>query len=233
MAEAFIKLYNKMLKWGWYDDTNTFRLFMHCLLKANWCPCEWHGIQLDAGQFVTSLPNLSKETHLSVSQVRTSLSHLTLTGELADKSHGKYRVITVVKWNEYQGNDRLIADKSQIDSSLIASTKDIKNKDIKTINNNIYKNNRGFTPPSVDQVKEYCLERNNNVDPEAFVSFYESKGWMVGKNKMKDWKAAVRTWEKSSNKSSGTDKSKSKKPQFDSFPQREYDFDELMKIVTD
>ena len=53
-----------------------------------------------------------------------------------------------------------------------------------------------FTPPSVEEVKQYCNERKNSVDPESFVDFYSSKGWMVGKNKMKDWKAAVRTWEK-------------------------------------
>ena len=55
-----------------------------------------------------------------------------------------------------------------------------------------------FRPPSVDDVAEYCRERNNNVDPERFVNFYEMKGWMVGKNRMKDWKAAVRTWERDS-----------------------------------
>ena len=52
-----------------------------------------------------------------------------------------------------------------------------------------------FTPPSLEEVKQYCKERNNSVDPESFVDFYSSKGWMIGKNKMKDWKAAVRTWE--------------------------------------
>lgn len=52
-----------------------------------------------------------------------------------------------------------------------------------------------FTPPSVEEVRSYCQERHNHVDPQRFVNFYESKGWMVGKNKMKDWKAAVRTWE--------------------------------------
>jgi len=53
-----------------------------------------------------------------------------------------------------------------------------------------------FAPPSLDEVMEYCLTRNNQVDPQTFIDFYESKGWMIGKNKMKDWKAAVRTWEK-------------------------------------
>ena len=54
-----------------------------------------------------------------------------------------------------------------------------------------------FMPPTVDEVAAYCQERGNGLDPEAFVDFYASKGWMVGKNPMKDWKAAVRTWERS------------------------------------
>ena len=52
-----------------------------------------------------------------------------------------------------------------------------------------------FTPPTVDEVRAYCQDRQNGVDPQRFVDYYSSNGWMVGKNKMKDWKAAVRTWE--------------------------------------
>ena len=85
-------------------------------------------------------------------------------------------------------------------------------------------NNRRFTPPTVEEVKAYCLERKNTVDPESFVSFYESKGWMIGKNKMKDWKAAVRTWEQKEK-----EKPVTKKGKFDNFNQRKYDYDELMK----
>lgn len=53
-----------------------------------------------------------------------------------------------------------------------------------------------FIPPTIQAVEDYCFERQNGVDAERFVDFYEAKGWMVGKNKMKDWKAAVRTWER-------------------------------------
>lgn len=52
-----------------------------------------------------------------------------------------------------------------------------------------------FTPPSVAEVAAYCRDRGNRISAEAFVAFYESNGWMVGKNRMKDWKAAIRTWE--------------------------------------
>jgi len=53
-----------------------------------------------------------------------------------------------------------------------------------------------FSEPSSEEVRDYCIERANRVDPERFVDFYAAKGWMVGKNKMKDWRAAVRNWEK-------------------------------------
>jgi uncharacterized protein YdaU (DUF1376 family) len=53
-----------------------------------------------------------------------------------------------------------------------------------------------FIIPSVDEIRKYCIERKNNIDPQLFVDKYTGNGWMVGNNKMKDWKAVVRTWEK-------------------------------------
>lgn len=55
-----------------------------------------------------------------------------------------------------------------------------------------------FTPPTLEEVRSYCIERNNNVDAQRFVDYYTSNGWQVGKNRMKDWRAAVRTWERNS-----------------------------------
>ena len=53
-----------------------------------------------------------------------------------------------------------------------------------------------FTPPTLEEVKAYCLESGHRIDAERFIDYYESNGWMVGRNKMKDWKAAVRNWAK-------------------------------------
>ena len=71
------------------------------------------------------------------------------------------------------------------------------NTNINITNNNITYSNKGrFKKPNKIEVKVYCVERKNNIDAEAFYDFYESKNWYIGKNKMKDWKAAVRTWER-------------------------------------
>ena len=64
-----------------------------------------------------------------------------------------------------------------------------------------------FTPPTLEEVRAYCAERGSNVDPERFIDFYSSKGWMVGKNKMKDWKAAIRGWESRSGQAAQQQKS--------------------------
>lgn len=75
--------------------------------------------------------------------------------------------------------------------------------DIEQEKEKIYKKESRFTPPTLEDVKSYCLERKNKVDAEKWFDFYQSKGWMVGKNKMKDWKAAIRTWEKESAMTNG------------------------------
>lgn len=70
-------------------------------------------------------------------------------------------------------------------------------EDININNNSLYKRESSrFQKPSIDEIRQYCISRNNSVDPEQFYNFYESKGWTIGKSPMKDWRAAVRTWEK-------------------------------------
>ena len=68
-------------------------------------------------------------------------------------------------------------------------------KDIKKESKNNTNTGNVFVKPSLSEVEVYCQERGNCIDPQAFLDHYDSNGWMVGKNKMKDWKAAVRTWE--------------------------------------
>jgi hypothetical protein len=72
---------------------------------------------------------------------------------------------------------------------------EIDNIDINTLS---IKRRSGFKKPSLEEIRSYCISRGNKVDPEQFYDFYESNGWMVGKSHMKNWMAAVRTWEKRS-----------------------------------
>lgn len=80
-------------------------------------------------------------------------------------------------------------------------------KENKRKKENIKEKATRFSPPTTEEVKAYCQERKNNIIPEKFIDHYTSNGWMVGKNKMKDWKASVRTWERNEQKG-GSDESK-------------------------
>lgn len=88
----------------------------------------------------------------------------------------------------------------------------------------VINNSTKFVPPTPEQVRAYSTEKGYNIDAERFVDFYASKGWMVGKNKMKDWKAAVRNWAKSQRQEVTT---KGNGNKFNNFSQRQYDYDKL------
>lgn len=87
------------------------------------------------------------------------------------------------------------------DSSNTSRTEPNKEKKGKEIlkENGLKEKRTMFAPPTLEEIEHYCRERKNQVDTSRFFDFYEAKGWMVGKNKMKDWKAAVRTWEREDN----------------------------------
>jgi hypothetical protein len=148
---------------------------------------------------VVSYEILSKELGLSVREIRTSLNHLKSTSEVTHQTTSQYSVITVSKYSDYQSvageatNDRQATDNNE-------RNKEEKNKRIKEYTgviggDNSPQHTSKFTPPILEEIQAYCKERKNDVDAQRFIDFYTAKGWMVGKNKMKDWKAAVRTWE--------------------------------------
>ena len=110
----------KLLDWEWYTDPNTFMLFVHCLLKANWRDSMFMGHLVRRGDFATSLGSLANATGLSIKQVRTALSHLRMSGELADRREGNYRVITVVHYDQYQDMGSFGAENGPCKGSLPA-----------------------------------------------------------------------------------------------------------------
>ena len=222
---GFIKLSHKLLDWEWYDNVNVKVLFIHCLLRANYKPGSWHGIHYEAGQFITSLSTLSKETGQTIRMVRDNLDKLILTGELTSTILSKGRLITVNNWSLYQTNDK-VSDKEM--TSTLTSNPTSNTATDKEYKNIRIKDNIRFVPPTVDEVRTYCQEKGymDRVNPNKFVDFYESKGWMVGKNKMKDWKAAVRNWA-----SKDKDFSAQKVNKFNNFEQRKYDFSDLERLA--
>lgn len=103
-------------------------------------------------------------------------------------------IVTVAKWEEYQkikdeGNAKETRKKHDLDTNNNGK-QELNNEDIESS-----PKRKRFVPPTIDEVSEYVKEKGYTVNAQTFVDYNESKGWMVGKSKMKDWKAAVRTWQ--------------------------------------
>ena len=192
---GFVLVHRSLLKWEWYSDANTMRLFIHLLVTVNYEPQKWQGIVIQRGQRVASFGSLAQELKLSVQNVRTAISHLKSTGEITHEPHSKYGLFTVVNYDLYQCTNIQNDTLPTVDQQSANNNGNKANKSNKAITNICDRKTR-FAPPSVEDVKAYCRERANAVDPQRFVDYYASNGWRVGKNAMKDWKAAVRTWEK-------------------------------------
>ena len=100
--EGYIKLYRQIMKWEWYDDANTFRLFIHLLLKANYEDAQWRGLIIKRGQLFTSIGHLSHELKISDKAVRIALDKLIKTKEVASKGASNGTMITICKYDSYQ-----------------------------------------------------------------------------------------------------------------------------------
>ena len=110
---TFIKLNRKILKWRWYQDSNTFRVFVHLLLTANVTDRDFEQVTVKRGQLVTSVAHLSRDLKISVKSVRTALEHLKSTNEVAIRTTSKYSIITINNYNEYQKVANIRANEGQ------------------------------------------------------------------------------------------------------------------------
>jgi len=133
------------------------------------------------GWFFNTEVNIEKDTTLTPYQQRKCLKTLKTNLVLETKRKG-IPAKQYFKINEQQ----VIKLLNNLSATNLTSIN--KNKEIKIIN-------KLFTIPNISEVESYCLERKNSIEAESFINFYDSKGWMVGKNKMKDWRACIRTWE--------------------------------------
>lgn len=192
---GYVKLHRSLLEWTWHDEPETLSVWIHLLLLASFKQTDWHGIPLQPGQVITSRDSLTKMTGLTDRKVRTALTRLKSTGSLTIKSTNRYTLISIVNFEFFQGQHDGSDQQSDQQSDKPATNERPYRKNVNK-ERSIEEPRKRFSPPSADEVEVYCWERGNTVDAQRFVDFYASKGWKVGSQPMRDWKAAVRTWEK-------------------------------------
>lgn len=223
MNDWWVKDYISTLEWGWFTDVPTAHFWEYVRLRANRFDQMFQDMKVERGSFITSVAKMSIESGLSEKQVRLAMSKLEKTGEITTKRTNKYTLITVVKYAYFQG-ECLCEDKQKdtqgntqwaeqaswqratIRENKREVTRENKREECPPIRNTTYyslsplegepKPKNRFIKPTLEEVESYCRERGKGVDPQRWYDFYTANGWMVGKNKMKDWKASVRYWER-------------------------------------
>lgn len=207
---GYIKLFRKLVKWRWYQDSVVKDLFLHCLIFASFRDFSWMDQKLKAGQFVTSYKNLAQDLGFSVQQIRTALKKLESTGEITSKSTNKYTVITVVNWVNYQSDEDYtntesnnpITNEQQTDNKQITNEQQHRknNKNIKNIKKS-KKRACARETPLLSHISDFIKENDLNVDAEKFFEYYSQRDWLTVKGEpIEDWQSLVRSWSKNEKK---------------------------------
>lgn len=184
---GWIKLHRSLLNWEWYDDANTFRLFIHLLLQANHKDKNYRGKLVKSGTLLTSRLLLSHQTGLTERQVRTSLNNLKTTNEINVFSSRKGTIIQVVKYNDYQIKDDKRPTKRPTNDQQTTSNKNVK-KEKNTIKNSY----KGFAHLTIS--KEEFDKLNQEYSKQQIEDIFERIENFAGNKKYKSLYLTAKNW---------------------------------------
>lgn len=212
---GWISLHRKILdSWVWEDKPFSYgQAWTDMILTANYednnILFEGKIITIPRGAFHTSILKLADRYGWNRKKTTKFLDLLETQKMVTTERTTHGTTVTIVNYDKFQVLGATIGTAKDATQGTTKEQPRDTNNNInnynKIINNNMSaepdksgpKNIiKKFISPSVEEVQQYCKERNNVVNAQSFIDFYESKGWMIGKNRMKDWKAAVRTWER-------------------------------------
>ena len=204
-TKGHIVLKRSVKEKGWYYNANTLAVMIHLLVDAQFKDDD----HLKRGQILIKKEELAKDCNLTYDAIRTAFKSLGASGEVRTERCGRMTLVTICNYDSYQDasqdNPNIVPDSSQDNPNEIPITsqtileqgiKETGNKENKKKLSNDSKEKR-FVPPSVEEVQEYADSIGFNLDAGYFVDFYAANGWkQKGGQKLSDWKAAVRNWQR-------------------------------------
>lgn len=217
MKNGYIKLHRKLLDCSVFQNEKLLKVWIWCLLKASH---EEHEliigntiVKVKEGQFIYGKNRAFEETKIPVATFWRYMNLLQDLNMITLEATNKWTLATITNWSAYQltevepkwnANETEKSLKFQQPPEVSEPQAERKwnaNGTIQEYNNNNNKRpkkskaERNVIPPSLEMVTDYCIKRKNRINPQYFIDYYETRDWCVGKNKMKDWQAAIRTWE--------------------------------------
>ena len=221
MDDGFITLHRSVQKHWIWQEPEALKFWMALLLEANWQEKKtmFNGslLTVKRGELVFGRIKYSRELNISEKKIRRYIALLEQENMITkgQQKSNKFSLISITNYESFQKRASKGPAKGQQNGSERASQEPVMTGDAscsgpakgqqetqkgatskQETNKTIGGKLKRFIPPEISEVQEYCLERKNNIDAETFIDFYSATNWMRGKNKVKDWKACVRTWEK-------------------------------------
>lgn len=180
--EGFIYLHRSLLDWEWKDDAITLKVFIWCLLKANFTDKYWQGHLIKRGSFVTSLSNFSIELNISKMQLRTCIKKLKKSKCITSNATNKNTIITICNYDTYQNNKMTEQQaKERTDNKQITNKQQTNNKQITTTNNDNKVNNENNENKSSES-------KPKNKYKDAYKEFEDVNYFL---SSFEDWEVAV------------------------------------------
>jgi len=204
MNRGYIKLWRRIIDTRIFKNPTLLQIWIYCLVRSSHKE-EWISIKtgkgetqvhLLPGQFIWGSKRAGVKTRQKWRSAYNRLKKLESIGNLTTQNMTHFTLVTVNQWELYQmekqKNGKPVVNQWQTTGKPMVTYKNDKND----------KNDKNI-PPALQQVKDYISEKKYNIDAEKWYNHYTAVGWKIGKNKMKDWKAAVRTWIKEKPKQDG------------------------------
>ena len=171
-----------------WQEPEALKLWLYLLMAASLTDkaTAFNGqmLNIKRGQLVFGLNAASARLNISIRRLRKYLNWFESDDMIDKQITNKFSIISITNYSQYQDTGKQASSKSQATAKQTSTTIQVTS------------NNKQSIPPTVDEVRAYCDSRSNGIDPEMFIAFYEARGWKIGKDRMKSWKACVVTWEK-------------------------------------
>jgi len=171
-----------------WQEPEALKLWLYLLMAASLTDkaTAFNGqmLNIKRGQLVFGLNAASARLNISIRRLRKYLNWFEADDMIDKQVTNKFSIISITNYAQYQDSGKQPSSKSQATATQTTTTIQVTSNKEQSI------------PPTVEEVRAYCDSRGNGIDPEMFIAFYEARGWKIGKDRMKSWKACVVTWEK-------------------------------------
>ena len=188
---GFIVLHRKLLEWKYRQFPCALALWVYLILRANWKPGYFLGIEIPRGSLATSIKALADATGMTSVTVRKWLKVFENDGMITRKSTNRFTIINISKYKDFQD----IPEDRVLQQTLQQPLPNRTNKQSNKVTKKQIKDSLGaVSAPDLMEVVEYVRAENLGVNPEKFYRFYHERNWMINGDPIHNWKSLLRNW---------------------------------------